>query len=112
MRREQAINFARKMYSTGYFSHVAAELGSDGKYHIDARISNKSYEALNQIQQQNAKQQEVVKPTPAKQQQNIKAQQMSSGGYSNPYTIQETGLQSTKNILSGQNTLGYTPIPR
>ena len=112
MRREQAINFARKMYSTGYFSHVAAELGSDGKYHIDARISNKSYEALNQIQQQNAKQQEVVKPTPAKQQQNIKAQQMSSGGYCNPYTIQETGLQSTKNILSGQNTLGYTPIPR
>ena len=112
MTREQAINFARRMYATGYFSHVAAELGSDGKYHLDARISNKSYEALNQIQQQNAKQQEVTKPTPAKQQQNIKAQQMSSGGYSNPYTIQETGLQSTKNILSGQNTLGYTPIPR
>ena len=112
MTREQAINFARRMYATGYFSHVAAELGSDGKYHIDARISNKSYEALNQIQQQNAKQQEVVKPTPAKQQQNIKAQQMSSGGYCSPYTIQETGLQSTKNILSGQNTLGYTPIPR
>lgn len=113
MTREQAINFARRMYATGYFSHVAAELGSDGKYHIDARISNKSYEALNQIQQQNAKQQEVTKPTPAKQQQNIKAQQMSSGGYSNPYTIQETALQSTKNILTGQNIIGgYTPIPR
>ena len=46
MTKAQAEDYAKRMYATGYFSHVAAERGKDGQYHLDARIADEAYKTF------------------------------------------------------------------
>lgn len=46
MTKAQAKDYAKRMYATGYFSHVAAERGKDGQYHLDARIADEAYKTF------------------------------------------------------------------
>lgn len=53
MSEAQAVQYAKDLYSTGYFSHAEAEYDKKTKqWHIDARISDKAYEVYEKKQQE------------------------------------------------------------
>ena len=51
MSEGQAVNYAKNLQSTGYFSHAEAEYDKGTKqWHIDARVSDESYKKLEKLQ--------------------------------------------------------------
>ena len=67
MNAQQALQYAQTLYATGYFSHAEAEYDKKtGQWHIDARIADQAYKAVEDIQKgkQQEKQVQLQKTSP------------------------------------------------
>lgn len=60
MNAQQALQYAQTLYATGYFSHAEAEYDKKtGQWHIDARIADQAYKAVEDIQKEKQQQKQV-----------------------------------------------------